>query len=287
MASAAQFQEISSLTELHPFAISSNKKGAWRILALDFDHNLVEAVSTLGNEHFYKYMQHWNIKKGRDKDHHYHWTSQLRTQVRYQACEPIERINPLLAQFRENGWTVVILTSRGEDMKEVTQQHLEDANLDISIEDVIFKTKDLATQQLLPKDGAISQWMQKQPQWDPSRAVEVIFSDDDVRYCEAVQRLPQRIANATVTCFHNIGTLPNPKLTQDQLNHLVLELGIYKHTQSIPGSPRDSLPLLLEIMKKSLKIETITEESVYEAVIDMIESSSSSPPKARSWFPFF
>ena len=174
-----------------------------------------------------------------------------------------DKINRILQDFRNQGWSVKVLTSRGLDMKEATKKHLEDSKLDLSIEDVIFKQlRPDGSGHLFEKDGSLITWMETQPQWKTSKNIHILFADDSEKYCREVSRVTDLVKKATVTCFRYIRALPNPKLSDAQMEQLVIQL--YAHKTNQPTQDLDNA-------LKGLEIEKIDAPSLYETIRKIAE----------------
>ena len=212
----------------------------WGILALDFDQTLVKAKPTLGDEHFYRFLCEQNSLQGLNKDAHYHWTAKLRAKVIYESCEPFEKVNTLLQQFRNKKWSVPILTSRGLDMKEITLSHIQQSQLNFAPEDIIFKTfHPQDSKKLLFKDESLLHWVERQPQFKQAKKVRILFVDDTLKYLSEVARLSQKISS--VTCLHYTGAEPNPKLSSHQMEQLLVQLYAHRTEQSIYATQENHL----------------------------------------------
>lgn len=224
--------QISSLESLSSHFASPLPDGEWGILSLDLDQTLIQAKPTLGDEHWYRFVRGKNLEKGLDKAGHYKWACQIRQIVEYQPCEPAGTINDIVKSYREGGWSVNILTSRGTDMKEATVKHLRDSKLDFPIEKVIFYEK--GADERTPKDVRLANWMKSQPQWSQCESICIHFVDDRPECCEQMAHIPQTIEKIRmVECFQYKNE-PNPNLSQPQLDQLAVQLHWYQATRSIP-----------------------------------------------------
>ena len=265
---ASSFPSIPSLTWLSSHLVHPLLEGELGILALDFDQTLAQALPTLGDEHFYHFLKQLNRNRGMDADAHYRWTVKIREKISYEPCEPIEKINRLIQEFREKGWIVKVLTSRGEDMRQATANHLRQANLDLSLEDVIFKTRS-ENGTLKKKDESLISWMRQDPKWFDGRKVHVLFADDSARYCEEVSRVGQTILQASVICYQYTTSAPNPNLSKLQLGQLAVQLNAYQKGAEI--SPEWDLERCEEAMD-NLGLSEMTPEAFHEVMIRMAEN---------------
>lgn len=237
--SALNFKQIRSIEELQEICLNDAlQEGEWKILVLDLDQTLIQGRPILGNEHFYRFMQAQNRLQGLKPDAHYSWTVQVREQIAYETCEQIDKVNQVITRFFSQGWTVKILTSRGLEMMKCTQFHLEKASLVLRIDDVIFKECDIHGK-LMPKDESLIEWMKKQPQWERATSIRIRFADDSEKYCAEVHRIPDQVNRASVECFHYTGALPDPDLTREQLEQLVVQLHAYHQGIKIPYCHND------------------------------------------------
>lgn len=261
--SVISFKQIKSLDELENSCLSFPlRENEWGILALDLDQMLVQGMPTLGNEHFYRFMQEQNRLRGLKADAHYSWTVQVRERIAYETCEPIGKVNQVISRFMSEGWVVKILTSRGFDMKKCTHLHLEGTKLVLKVEDVIFKGRDIHGK-LMAKDESLIQWMKEQPQWEQAESIRIKFADDVIRYCSEVQRVPDQIKHASVECFHYTGALPDPNLTNDQLEQLIVQLYAYSKGLEIPYQHVQSD---VDHAMLALGITEVNAAQVYEAI---------------------
>ncbi|MBI3236684.1 MAG: DUF2608 domain-containing protein, partial [Chlamydiales bacterium] len=229
--SIAGFKSIDSLDALTNHLVFPLKEKEWGILALDLDQTLIQGRPTLGDEHFYRFMQNQNRLHDLPPDAHYAWTVQVREKIPYEACEPFERINQILEKFKQAGWTVIILTSRGLEMRDCTQQHLADSKIHLKIADVVFKEKDLNGKRMT-KDQSLIQWMKKQPPWNDAVSIRVQFADDLEKYCAEVAQISEAVAS--VECLHYTGALPNPELSDAQMQELTIQLNAYRQNLPVP-----------------------------------------------------
>ncbi len=236
MISAVQnFSKTQSLETLYGCLNTPLANGEWGVLAFDLDQTLIQARPTLGDEHFYRFLMKQNREMGINPDAHYHWTVKIRANVTYEACESVEKINRIIASFQKQGWTVKILTSRGADMKDITMKHLQESGVDLTLDDVIFKEFHVnGCGKLLRKNESLIKWMKSQPRWKTRETLRVLFLDDSEKYCREVARVTDEVEKASVTCFHYIGSLPNPELSQVQMERLVVQLYAYREGRPIP-----------------------------------------------------
>jgi len=156
-------------------------------------------------------------------------------------CPPVKKINRIISTFREKGWTVKILTSRGVDMKDITGKHLEQSGVDLTLDDVIFKEFHTdGSGKLLRKNESLIEWMKGQSLWNKRKTIRVLFLDDYEKYCIEVARVADDVERASVTCFHYTGSLPNPELSQVQMERLVVQLHAYREGRQIPYANEQS-----------------------------------------------
>lgn len=229
------------------------------VLLFDLDQTLIQAKPTLGDEHFYQFLMEHNKANGHHPDVHYAWTAKIRAHVPYVACETAEKINQIITSFREKGWTVKILTARGLDMKEATMKHLAQVGINLTPDDVIFKKKPG-----LKKDDSLIEWMEEQP---PCQMFRILFLDDTKKNLADVARVAQKVEKASVTCLHYAGALPNPELSQTQLEQVVVQLHAYLQDQPIPYAYE---PERLKIAKDALGIQEITSQALYQKIKELL-----------------
>jgi hypothetical protein len=266
------FSQIISLEALRHYLSTPLEDNEWGILSLDLDQTLIQARPTLGDEHFYQFLKEQNRAQGIAADAHYHWTVKIRAKVKYETCESVDKINQIFKDFCAQGWSVNVLTSRGMDMKEATEQHLADSKLDLTIDDVIFKDFD-GSGKLLPKDQSLMNWMETQPQRKTCRKIRILFPDDSDKYCREVARVADQVENTIVTCLHYTGSLPNPNLSEDKMKETVVQLHAHKLDQSIPYQSiscafNDSD---LKIAMDTLEIQEIQPNSLHALIMKIAE----------------
>lgn len=258
------FLQITSLEALHNYLNPPLINTEWGILSLDLDQTLIQARPTFGDEHFYHFLKQQNEGQNIDPNAHYHWTVQIRSKINYDTCESIDKINAILKDFQDDGWSVKVLTSRGLDMREITKQHLEDAGLILNIEDVIFKTFCPGkSDKLLEKDKCLINWMETQPQWETCERIRILFPDDSDKYCKEVARIADQVERATVTCLHCIGFLPNPELSESQMKQLVVQLHAHSLNQHIPYTYSESD---VTVAMEALNIQALQVDAIYTCI---------------------
>jgi len=262
------FPQIATLEALREHLSPPLAPDEWGVLALDFDQTLVQAKPTLGDENWYHFLKQQNRERGIETDAHYRWSVAIRSKVSYEACEPADRINALIQAFREHKWSTKILTSRGMDMRRVTEKHLHESRLCFSLDDVLFKKRSAESNALLQKDESLLQWMESQPQWHSHKTIRVLFADDLIKYCGEVARLADRVQKTTVHAMHFVGALPNPDLSEEQMNRLVVQLDAYRQDQPIEESYRASD---LHQAMRNLEIQTVSQSSLYSAMVKIAE----------------
>lgn len=234
------------------------------ILALDLDQVLVQCRPTLGDEHWYTFLVEQNKTMGKENIWgHYHWTVKVRKELAYETCEAVEKVNQVISQFRERGWTVKILTSRGFEMQEMTDSHLQESGLTLTIDDVIFKRR-RDDGGLAPKDECLENWMKSQPERDSKPKARVLFVDDSISYCSEVARTQA----ASVTCLQYTAALPNPELSQKQMERLIVQLFHYREKRDIYG---DYTETQLPDAMAALGVERIEPQSLYHAMVKVAE----------------
>ena len=263
------FDKIQTLGSLQSLLNTPLDESEWGILALDLDQTLIQAKPTLGDEHFYRFLVAQNSARGIPSDAHYQWTVKIRSNIQYESCEAVEKINQIIQCFKNQSWSVQILTSRGVDMKEITEKHLEQSKINLSIEDVIFKERHGdGTGKLLKKDESLQKWMSTQPHWKNKETFRIIFLDDSEKYCNEVARVAEGVKKASVRCFHYIGSLPCSELSEAQMKQLIVQLHAYREGQSIPYE-YDSTQL--EKAKGCLGIDKIDAETLYTVMMKIAE----------------
>lgn len=260
------FNKISSLESLSNYLNPPLANGEWGILALDLDQTLIQAKPTFGDENFYLFLKEQNKLQHINPDGHYQWSVKIRSNIAYETCEPFDRINAILKNFRVQGWSVQVLTSRGLDMKELTIKHLKDSLLDISIDDVIFKERHPLSQKLLSKDESLIKWMETQQEWTSYHKKQIVFPDDSIKYCSEVSNISNKVTNTTVHCLHYIGALPNPSLSNEQMNQLVVQLHSYYMKKPISYNYSENE---LAQAKKDLNIHLINKEEIYQIIFKL------------------
>jgi len=248
-----RFEEI----QLPPLA-----NGEWGVLALDADQCLIEAQPTLADEHHYKFLVAQNAKAGTYAYGHYSWTTEIRKSVPYRSCESAEKVNAFMENAKAAGWFVVILTSRGLDMRDTTQKHFSQAELSISLDQVIFKERD-TDGNLLTKDLSLINWMKGQDAFQTAEKIRILFADDSTSYCKEVQRVESAISHASVACYHYVGSLPNSELDKAQLSRLVHQLNVYQKGGGIPYE--EPISSQTASAMTALEIKELTPQNVYQA----------------------
>ncbi len=267
MANIQELRSIRSLEELYGYLDIPLADNEWGILPIDFDQTLVQARPTLGDEHFYYFIKKLNEKIGINGDAHYEWTVKIRAKIPYETCEPVDKINRIISAFRQNGWSIKILTSRGEGMRDITTDHLKQSGLDFSPEDIIFKTfKKDGSGKLLKKNESLIQWMKEQFQWSKCPRIRILFPDDSDQYCQEVARIANDVEKATVTCFHYTGALPSPELSEVQMDQLVVQLDAYQKGEQVPYEWNKEC---LSIAMKSLSLQEVTSASLYAKMAEI------------------
>lgn len=268
---------IDSLLELEKYLerLPPGEKG---ILALDFDHTLVEGQPTLGDENFYHFLARKNVENGAVKFGHYHWTAKIREKIPFKTCESVEKINELIKNFREKGWKVKIFTARCEDMKLATRIHLKQSKLNISFYDVVFrghlpKSHDGKRGGLENKGEMIAKYIKKYTTDFPGLKFRVLFADDSALNGKDVQKVLFKIQGVSIKSFHFIGALPSPHLTDEQLRRLAVQLHAHREDKEIVA---DFTSEDLELAMKELGLEEISEDTIYRA-IQALEAYDSCP----------
>ena len=263
------FCKIQSLKNLYEYQtpLAKNERG---ILAFDLDQTLIQAKPTLGDEHFYHFLMKSNREEGLDSDAHYYWTSKIRAKITYESCESIEKIKQIISSFKEQGWTVKILTSRGLDMRDITEKHLAESGINLTIDDVIFtEAHPEGNGEFLKKNESLIKWMKaQQPQWESSQALQVIFLDDSEKHCKDVSKVADEVEKATVTCLHYTRALPNPMLSQAQMEQLIVQLHAHKEGQPIPYEHNKSH---LQNAMKKLELQQATTKALYNTIKKIAE----------------
>ncbi|MCH9631912.1 MAG: hypothetical protein S4CHLAM6_02340 [Chlamydiae bacterium] len=266
--SIKQFPQIDSFEELAPLFLNQIDEEEQGVLALDLDQTLIEAKSIFGSEHFYQFLMKYNTLNGLDANAHYHWTVQLRQDIDYKSCEPVDKINSIIAKFRDRGWHVKILTSRGLGMREITQKHLKQSGIDLKISDVIFKQfYPDNSKKRMPKGVSLIKWMNEDPSWRTcDKSFQVLFLDDSIRYCHAVDSISETLPHAKVTCLHYTKALPNPDLTQRQLEQLAVEVNDYLKQKNLQRNHDEKD---LDLIPNLLETTRLSEKKIYEKIVEI------------------
>jgi hypothetical protein len=262
---ALQFPQIRKLEELetHLFSLPEGEKG---VLALDFDHVLVRGTG-IGEEGVYKWLLDQNSKAGLYKYGHYSWTAEVRKTTPYIPCEDPLVVNRVVIAFKDKGWDVVILTSRGVDMQECTEYHLKTANLPFLVQDVIFKERN-SEGKLLKKNESFAKWVDGHSTLSKAKKVHVLFTDDSISYCEEVQALSSEVNRFSAKCFHYIGALPDSKLSQEKIERLFIQLHAYRNKETFSDDSAISVQDLLSA-KEGFKVEEVNSQTLYECMKDV------------------
>ncbi|MBU6383702.1 MAG: DUF2608 domain-containing protein [Verrucomicrobia bacterium] len=271
-------KSIQSLEELDGYLdppLAGNDE--WGILLIDFDQTLVQARPTLGDEHFYHFLKKCNEERGINPDAHYEWTVAIRAKIPYETCESVDKINRVISAFRQKGWSVKVLTSRGEGMRDITKDHLQQSRLALSLEDIIFKTfQQDGIGKLLKKNESLIDWMKGQSKWSNCQQIRILFLDDSDEYCQEVAGVAAEVKKATVSCFHYIGAPPNSQLSEVQMDQLVVQLDAYQKGEQIPGEwDRERFSIAME----SLGLQEVTPVSLYTKMVE-IAASDNTPFKS-------
>lgn len=262
------FPKIGSLNAVFdhdspPLALQEDE---WGMVMLDLDQTLIQARPTLGDEHFYKFLVRLNEADGVDSDLHYHWVADVRKQVPYESCETSDKVMEFINRFRQNNWTVKVLTSRGLDMREATAAQLAQAKIGLTVEDVIFKRPNQEGK-LMDKDDSLIDWMQTQGPWTEAKKIKVFFLDDNTKYCQHVARVKDKVSRASVACYHYIGAEPRDVLQPAQLEQLVVQLYAYSRSEPIPYQ-HDAAQV--QAAMAGLKMKEIEEGAVYKKIREFI-----------------
>lgn len=260
------FPELTTLVDLtserHLTKVGETEQA---VLALDFDQVLVEAEPTLGDEHCYKWLNKMHNATGLcKKEAHYAWIGQLREKIDYRACETVETVNNVIEMYRQSGWKVVVLTSRGEDQINLTEKHLKEAGLAIEIRDVIFKAK--VGGKRLNKDEAFEKWMSDN-NWDRSKLTRLYFADDNTDYCVDVARVAREVQNVVVNCWHYTHSLPKPEFSETQLKQLVVQL--HAHYKGMPIPKGNFSDEEIRAALKGFGMLELNEQTIYNKMLEI------------------
>jgi hypothetical protein len=76
-------------------------------------------------------------------------------------------------------------------------------------------------------------------------------------------RIAGAINNAAVTCFHYVGNLPNPELSQEQMEALIVQLHAHKANHPIPFDFNASH---LKYALKEFGVTELNADTVYGAI---------------------
>ncbi len=202
----------------------------WRIVAFDLDQCLFQPRPTLGDEHHNYFLLCCNQREGLLFDSHYSWLNIIRKEeISYASCEPAEKINGLIQKLKREGRTVIGLTSRLGKSRDVAEKHLKDAEIDLSIMDVVFREFLLEK-----KDQSFIRWIQEQDKFIDSEFVHIDFIDDSLGYCTNVASLADQVACISVASFQYLGALPRSDLSLAQIEQGVVQLYAHHRSQPIP-----------------------------------------------------
>ncbi|MDN3507246.1 MAG: DUF2608 domain-containing protein [Simkaniaceae bacterium] len=262
---ATQFTKIHSLEDLLPHlkVANDNKK---KVLVLDLDETLIQGKPTLGNEPFYDALAELNNSNGRSWTAHYAWTALLREKITYECCETAEKVNRVLSEFRAKGWDVIGLTSRGEDMKDLTATHLASAGINLPIDEIIFKSEKDGEGNLLGKGDHLTSWKNKNYQDNP---VEFLCVDDDKKRALPSLKAVDGQEDMSVICVHmertdrpEKGTLPD-----SDWERVAVQLNAYVQGKPIPYGDFDD-PALKEALAQ-LEIPDTKPANIYQKIAEI------------------
>ena len=231
----SEIQPINSLLYFNTYLNQEKPtKTHLMVLALDFDQTLVEAKTYFGSEKWYKFLDH-SLNKQDFKPHtHFKWAMHLAKDVPYNSCESIEKIHTLIQEFRAQGWAVVILTARPDSIVEATLQHIHQAGLSFSAENVIFKDPSGAK-----KRDCLQAWLKKQPGWEDIKDLTLLFADDTISNCENVANIAEVIdRKVKVESFHFCGATATHEINNHQLKNLAVQLAAYRIGDILPSGSR-------------------------------------------------
>ncbi|WP_068471448.1 DUF2608 domain-containing protein [Candidatus Protochlamydia phocaeensis] len=242
-----------------------------KVIALDFDQTLAKACSCFGSEHWYHFLVKHNQEASLPADIHYPWSVKVRYRVSYTACENAEKIRSLIKKFRESNWMVVILTSRGPDMKEVTLKHIQEANLPFDEQDIIFNLEEGDAFQR-KKHNRLMGKLAQSPRWEYATKLTVLFADDHFPHCEDLVSLPslkitqEKFIETHVHAFHYLKEPPSAHLSSKQMKNLTIQLQAYKEQRTLPEDDEEPNIEHVKRAQHALEIADLTEKKLFEAL---------------------
>lgn len=251
--------QISSWQALADHAEKPLPPKTLKILAVDMDLTLVYKEG-FGSDKWLDFFQHTNQKNGLSLHAYGQWTQKVCRKVSYKACESPKIINSILNAFRKAGWLVKVLTARSSISHKITKRHLQEANLDLKLEDVIFTRY----HKMFPKDVILKAWIRESVNLKLYERMKVLFVDDSIVNCQHVARIGRSIENATVSCFEYIGVTAKASSTfsQEELQQVLVQLHAYHKGLSIPKVYTQKR---IDSAMQAFNISAIDHQTVYEA----------------------
>ncbi|MDP1609244.1 MAG: hypothetical protein Q8L98_08035 [Chlamydiales bacterium] len=258
--------QISSWQAIADYAKKPLPPKTLKILAVDMDFTLVHRVG-FGSDKWLEFFQYANQKNGLPSHAYADWTQEVCGKVSYKACESPKTINSILNAFRESGWLVKVLTARSSISHKMTKRHLQEANLDLKLEDVIFTRY----HKMFPKDVILTAWIKASVNLKLYDRMEVLFIDDSIVNCQHVARISRSIKSATVSCFEYIGVTAgaNSIFSQEELEQVLVQLHAYHKGWSIS---KEYTQKQIDSAMQAFNISTIDPQTVYEACRSVADS---------------
>ncbi len=245
-----------------------------KVLAWDFDHVLGISEALATSDYLNDFMLRMNKEKGRHKNAHDPLLLKMREHTPFKTCEDPKELRSMIDKAREEGWKVVILTSRPKNMLSVTLKNITEMGLSsFSRQDILFRSESVHD----TKVSRLYMHLKTMPAWDKSKKIEVIFIDDKKFYCENVASLSSLLDNRSieveVKTFHYLKAAVIDKLTKEQLPILAVQFAAYKEFETIPFDNEINQEMVSNACEY-LKISEsdLTEESIYNIIKDVAEA---------------
>jgi len=249
------FYSINSLQQLRPY-LQEQREEDQKILLLDLDNTLLRRKEVFGSKTFHAFLDK-QCKEKKIKFKHRSWFNQANVHLEHEPCELISKVNRVVREALDLGWKVKILTARHEEHKKGTEEQLKKAKIPIDIEDVIFsKSKKY-----------VSKWKAFDEAFKLSDA-RILFVDDIKKNCADFFNDSQANLGSSVQCFVYKGSHPK-KLTRTLKQRLLVQLDAFRQNKMTYHQKAR----IVELAKQRFKIKDLTDESLFETVLSVVDES--------------
>lgn len=248
-----EIKEIASLNQLLP--VPKAAAAALKILALDMDDTILGNDSILGSTEWFHWVEAQNSSRNFSGTLHRNLYAYIAEKCPKRCIETDQIVNQVIEEYKKEGWRVIILTARNSRHLQVTLNNLNECNIRLNSEEIVFTEK----QDKMPY---LYSWLKKIPEYTPETPIHIQFADDNPAYCENVNQL-NALDGITANCHRFSTAIASWPWTQNQMENFVFQFLAISQRNPIPKMVSDISESTLEAAKLALKIKELSIETLY------------------------